>query len=95
MQLDKIDQAVEEKMKSLPRPKSKKKIIYEDSSDSEEEVIVRRRRPRKTIIEEAPAPAPPAPPPIERQEPIQQPPMHFGNMLRTVPLRRPGAGWIR
>ena len=89
LHLDKINEVVEEKIKSKTPRKPKKKIVYEEeSSSSEEEVIVRRRKPRKTIVE-APAPAPepePKPPPVERQEPIQQPRIDpFQNLLRTVP----------
>lgn len=85
LHLDKINEVVEEKIKTKTPRKPKKKIVYEDeSSSSEEEVIVRRRKPRKTIVE-APAPAP-APPPVERQEPIQQPRIDpYQNLLRTVP----------
>ena len=81
LHLDKINEVVDEKIKTKTPRKPKKKVVYEDeSSSSEEEVIVRRRKPRKTIVE-APAPAPepaPPPPPPPRIDPYQ-------NLLRTVP----------
>ena len=89
MNMDKINELLDEKLKAI-KPKSKKKVVYEETeteSDAETVKVVRKKKPKE--------PEPP-PPPMPQQQEIQQPQMNpnqlqlnqFTNMLRSIPRAR-------
>ena len=92
MNMDKINELLDEKLKAI-KPKSKKKVVYEETeteSDAETVKVVRKKKPKE--------PEPPPPPPMPQQQEInvQQPQMNpnqlqlnqFTNMLRSIPRAR-------
>ena len=90
MNMDKINELLDEKLKVI-KPKSKKKVVYEETeteSEAETVKVVRKKKPKE--------PEPPPPPPMPQQQEIQQPQMNpnqlqlnqFTNMLRSIPRAR-------